>query len=68
MQNLITLACAYQHPQNALYHNKALKESYLKALCFWVDTNHQAKELVVSLHSLPQRALCQRSVDEPRNQ
>lgn len=43
VQNLITLACAYQHPQNALYHNKALKESYLKALCFWVDTNHQAK-------------------------
>ena len=40
VQNLITLACAYQHPQNALYHNKALKESYLKALCFWVDTNH----------------------------
>ena len=43
VQNLITLACAYQHPQNALYHNKALKESYLKALCFWIDTNHQAK-------------------------
>lgn len=43
VQNLITMACAYQHPQNALYHDKALKESYLKALRFWIDTDHQAK-------------------------
>lgn len=41
--NLITMACAYQHPQNALYHDKALKEAYLKALRFWVETDHQAK-------------------------
>ena len=43
VQNLITLACAYQHPENTFYHDKTLKESYLKALRFWIDTNHQAK-------------------------
>ncbi len=43
VQHLSTMACAYQHPQNALYHDKALKESYLKALRFWIETDHQAK-------------------------
>ena len=43
VQNIITLACAYQHPQNAYYHKSEVKEAYLKALNFWVDTNHQAK-------------------------
>ena len=43
VQNLITLACAYQHPQSAYYHKNEIKEAYLKALNFWVDTNHQAK-------------------------
>ncbi|MDO4162903.1 MAG: polysaccharide lyase family 8 super-sandwich domain-containing protein [Bacteroides sp.] len=43
VQNLITLACAYQYPGNAFFHNNELKEKYLKALNFWVDTNHQAK-------------------------
>ena len=44
VQNLIALACAYQHPENTFYHDKTLKESYLKALRFWIDTNHQAKK------------------------
>lgn len=43
VQHLITLACAYQQPQNAYYHNYKLKEAYLKSLNFWVDTNHQAQ-------------------------
>lgn len=43
VQHLISMACAYQHPQNALYHNPALKASYLQALRFWIDTDHQAK-------------------------
>lgn len=43
VQNLIKLACAYQHPQNAYYHQKELKEAYLKGLSFWVKTNNQAQ-------------------------
>ena len=43
VQHLITLACAYQQPQNVYYHNYKLKEAYLKSLNFWVDTNHQAQ-------------------------
>lgn len=43
VQNLITLACAYQHPDNAYYHQEQLKEHYLRALRFWVKTNHQAQ-------------------------
>lgn len=43
VQNLITMACAYQHPQNTFYHKKELKEAYLKGLRFWIKTDHQAK-------------------------
>lgn len=43
VQSLITLARAYQHPESPYYHQPKLRDSYLKSLNFWVDTNHQAK-------------------------
>ncbi|ADV42606.1 Chondroitin AC lyase [Bacteroides helcogenes P 36-108] len=43
LQNLITMACAYQHPQNIYHHKKELKVAYLKGLRFWIETDHQAK-------------------------
>lgn len=43
VQSLITLARAYQHPGSPYYHQPKLRDSYLKSLNFWVDTNHQAK-------------------------
>lgn len=43
VQSLITLARAYQHPESPCYHQPELKDSYLKSLNFWVDTNHQAQ-------------------------
>ncbi|WP_288910281.1 polysaccharide lyase beta-sandwich domain-containing protein [uncultured Bacteroides sp.] len=43
VQSLITLARAYQHPESPYYHQPKVRDSYLKSLNFWVDTNHQAK-------------------------
>lgn len=43
VQNLITIACAYQHPNNAAYHQKELKEAYLKGLRFWIKTDNKAQ-------------------------
>lgn len=43
VQNLMTMACAYQYPQNTYHHKKELKEAYLEGLRFWIKTNHQAK-------------------------
>ena len=42
VQNLIVLANAYQESENKFYHDKTLKEAYLKSLRFWVDTDHHA--------------------------
>ena len=42
VQNLIVLANAYQESKNKFYHDKTLKEAYLKSLRFWVDTDHHA--------------------------
>lgn len=53
VQYLIVLACAYQHPQSKLYHNKTLKEKYLKALRFWIDTDHRTKNWRLRFISYP---------------
>lgn len=42
VRNLITMACAFQHPQSAFYHKEELKKAYLNGLRFWVETNNQA--------------------------
>jgi chondroitin AC lyase len=40
--NLITLAAAYENPEN-VYHFKAeVRSAYLRSLEFWIDTNNQA--------------------------
>lgn len=43
VQNLTTMACAYQHPQNVAYHQKDLEEAYLRGLRFWIKTDNRAK-------------------------
>lgn len=42
VQSLIVLANAYQQPKNKRYHDTVLRDEYLKALRFWVDTDHHA--------------------------
>ena len=39
---LITLAAAYKNPENKYYRNTDVKNTYLAALRFWVETNNNA--------------------------
>ncbi len=43
VKNIIGMATAYTHPKNLYYHNETLKSNYLKALAFWIEKDHRAK-------------------------
>lgn len=42
IQHLITLAGAFESPENAFYAKEQVGQAYLKSLNFWVDTNNEA--------------------------
>lgn len=39
---LITLAAAYKNPENKYYRNTEVKNTYLRALRFWIETDNKA--------------------------
>ena len=42
VQNLISLAAAYQNSENSFYRDNDLKKAYLLSLKYWIETNNQA--------------------------
>jgi len=42
VQNLITLAGAFESPENAFYAKEEVRSAYLRSLNFWIDTNNEA--------------------------
>lgn len=42
IQSLITLAAAYNTPENKYYRSQEVQRKYLSGLNFWVNTNYQA--------------------------
>lgn len=43
LKNMTCLAAAYTHPENEYYHSEVLKSKYWKALSFWIEKDHRAK-------------------------
>jgi len=42
VQNLITLAGAFESPENAYYAKDEVRSAYMRSLNFWIDTNNEA--------------------------